>query len=242
MEELFLEGLDALFAENRAEEAGKYLEEWYQKGINLNDWKLLVTVLNEMMGFYRSMGMQSEAMDSVEQMIKLVEQYSLYDNPDIGTVWINVGTTLCRFYQYEEGLKYYQKAKEALTGCENLYILASLYNNSAAALEASDKYNAAIDNYNKSLEYLSQLSDCATFEAITYANMANCYFKADREDMAQECIKKMDDILEAEDMTWDAGYASACVKCGSLHYNIGNINRADELTQRADQIYKGGIL
>lgn len=242
MENKFLEGLDALFAINEIEQAGEYLVQWYEKAVSENDWRLLVTVLNEMMGYYRSIGDESHALDSVEKMLKLIKEQRLSDNPDIGTVWINVGTTLCRFYKHEEGLKYYKMAEEALKNCDNDYVLASLYNNSAAAHEANEDFNASIECYKKSLQLLKKHSDCITFVAITYANMANCYIKTGDEENGRVCLEMMDAVLEDENIPRDAGYASACVKCGSLHYNIGNMERAGELNERAKEIYKGNIL
>lgn len=242
MENEFLEGLDALFAVNEAEKAGAYLTEWYQKAVDAGNWRLQVTVLNEMMGYYRSTGVESAALDAVSRMLKLVKDYELEGNKDIGTVWINVGTTLCRFYQYKEGLKYYAMAKEALADCDNPYIMASLYNNSAAAYEAGGNLAAALDNYERSLELLSDMPDCATFMAITYANMANgCHGTGDKEKTGRY-VTLMDAVLDNPDIPRDAGYASACVKCASLHFNLGNTERAEELNRRAEEIYQGGIL
>lgn len=242
MENEFLEGLDALFAVNETEKAGAYLTEWYQKAVAAENWQLQATVLNEMMGYYRSIGMESLALDAIARMLRLVSDYELDKNKDIGTVWINVGTTLCRFYQYEEGLKYYAMAKEALEDCDNPYILASLYNNSAAAYEAGGNIAAALDNYEHSLALLQDLPDCATFVAITYANMANgCHGTGD-DNKAEEYVRLMDSVLDNPDIPRDAGYASACVKCGTLHFNLGNEKRAKELNRRAEEIYQGGIL
>jgi tetratricopeptide (TPR) repeat protein len=242
MEEEFLNGLDALFAVNKLEEAQEYLESWYQKSVSENNWHLQITVLNEMLGFYRSIGEEKQALDTVEKTLKLVQEHELAESPDVGTIWINVGTTLCRFYRYEEGLAYYQKAEKALENCDNTYLLASLYNNSAAAYEAAGNTEVSIQNYEKSLKLLEDLPDCITLIAVTYANMANSYLKSGQEEKAALSLQKMDAILDDPNIPWEAGYASACVKCGSLHFNIGNEERAKELNERARQIYEGGIL
>lgn len=242
MEQEFIEGLDALFAVNDGKGAGEYLLKWHKKAQEEDNWPLMVTVLNEMLGYYRSSGNEKLAMDCVSQMLELIKKRGLDNNGDVGTIYINLGTTLCRFCHYEEGVRFYELAEEKLKDCENPYILASLYNNSAAAREASGNVEAAIGQYEKSLELLGKLPDCINFIAITYANMANCYENAGNKEKVREYVDKMDAILESEDILHDSGYASVCVKCASLHYNLGNRERSDELTARAEEIYRGGII
>lgn len=242
MEQEFIEGLDALFAVNDGDGAGEYLLKWHKKAMEEDNWPLMVTVLNEMLGYYRSNGDEERAMDAVAQILELIKKQGLENNGDVGTIYINVGTTLCRFCHYEEGVKYYEMAEEKLKNCDNPYILASLYNNSAAAREASNDMEAAITQYEKSLELLGKLPDCINFAAITYANMANCYESMKNKDKVKECIDKMDAILESKEVVHDSGYASVCIKCASLHFNLGNRERCDELTARAEEIYRGGII
>lgn len=242
MDQQFIEELDAFFARNDIAGAGEHLLKWYKKASEENNTPLMITVLNEMLGYYRSVGDEEKAMDAVEQMLSLIRSQNLDANPEVGTIYINLGTTLCRFCKHEQGIEYYRKAEEKLVNCENPFVLASLYNNSAAACEAAGRVEEAILHYEKSLAMLKSLPDCITFIAITYANMANCYFHSGRKEKMQECIEKMDFILESEDIAHDSAYASACVKCASLHYNVGNKERCDELTNRAEEIYKGGIL
>lgn len=242
MEQEFLNGLDALFAVNDGKAAGEYLLEWYKKAQEQDNLRLMITVQNEMLGFYRSVGDEKRAMDSVAQMMELLQKNGLSDSVEAGTVYINLGTTLCRFCHYEEGVRFYELAEERLKNCGDLFVLASLYNNSAAAREASGDAKAAIEQYKKSLELLRTRADGINFIAITYANMANCYGSIGMDSEMRECMEKMDAILESDEIVHDSGYASVCVKCASLHYNLGNRERCDELTERAENIYRGGIL
>lgn len=233
----FLEELDANFETEDIDGAKECIDRWYIKAVEENMWQLAVTVLNEKMGLYRSIGEETNAFSAVEDMLKLVEKYNLYDNPDIGTVWINIGTTLCRFYKHKDGLIYYQKAEKALENSKDPYVLASLYNNSASAYEACGEADRAIENYKKSLELLVILPDTTTFMAITFANMTNCYLKMNNLEEAKLCIARMDSILEDTAVKRNSSYASACKKCAIIHHNIGNKERADELIARAEDIF-----
>lgn len=242
MEQKFIEELDAFFAVNDTNGAEAHLVKWHEIAKDEKNTPLMVTVLNEMLGFYRSIGDEEKAMNTIMEMQMLIERENLDANPEVGTIYINLGTTLCRFCKHEQGIAYYKKAEEKLQNCDNPYILASLYNNSAAACEAAGNDREAVRHYEKSLALLKLLPDCITFIAITYANMANCYYNVGNKEEMQNCINEMDTILENEDIVRDSGYASACIKCASLHYNIDNQKRCEELTARAEQIYQGGIL
>ena len=61
----FVETLDGYLKAERLEEAGRYLEESFERAKDEGDWRTQITILNEMMGFYRSVGESEPGLASV---------------------------------------------------------------------------------------------------------------------------------------------------------------------------------
>jgi len=239
----FLSELDMCFAKDDDKAAVNCLEAWYKKAKDSKDLSLLVTVLNERMGFYRSVGNKELAMESVDRMLALIDEYKLSSNKSIGTAYINMGTVCARFKDYDRASEYYKIAWDLVSENGTPYEMASLENNRASTFEAAKDYKKALVSYDNALKILIDNNFDATYIAITYANKANCLINANaKKDAIETTIDKMELILESEDIPYTPAYASACIKCASLYYNMGNKGRADELTARANEIYAGGIL
>lgn len=237
----FFEGLDNLFAVNRVSEAGEYLDSWLAESDARNDWQLKLSVLNERMGYGRSVEDERRGLESVFAVEELIEQYGLDKNPSIPTIWINMGTTLCHFGRVKEGMQYYEKAETVILRTDkDPYLLASLYNNKSAGLEAEKNYEGAEQAYNKALELLNNLGkDALYYKIVTYVNLANNMHLQEKQEKAEEYIAKMREILDGREIIRDASYASACLKCATYYENYGYQKEAEEITERARNIYAG---
>lgn len=104
-----IEELDQILAKNQTEEAEKHLEYWLSKARKGNDRSGELTVLNEMMGLYRSMGKESEGLQAAEEGLELLDQMDLKEGVTAGTHWINAATTWKAFGQAEKALPLYEK-------------------------------------------------------------------------------------------------------------------------------------
>ena len=237
----FFEGLDNLFAGNRVSEAGEYLDTWLAESEVSGDWQLKLSVLNERMGYGRSGDDERRGLESVFAVEELIEQDGLDKNPSIPTIWINMGTTLCHFGRVKEGMQYYEKAETVILRTDkDPYLLASLYNNKSAGLEAQKNYEGAEQAYNKALELLNNLGkEALYYKIVTYVNLANNMRLQNNQQKADDYIRKMREILDGEEIIRDASYASACLKCVTYYENYGYRKEAEEMTERARNIYAG---
>ena len=62
-----IEEYDRLIAMDAAKEAGEHLERCLKQFEAAGDWGAQITILNEMMGFYRNQGEEQKGLESVKR-------------------------------------------------------------------------------------------------------------------------------------------------------------------------------
>ncbi len=154
----FFETLDRFFAENQIEAAGAYLEDCLSKARQENNLSLEISVLNEMMGYYRSTDQEQKGISSVSDGLALIEKHGLEKHPAVAAMWINMGTTLCHFNRVDEAEICYQNAMEFLKEQPSKALtMAGFYNNTAAVYVKTERFEEARSGYEKALELLKSM-------------------------------------------------------------------------------------
>lgn len=219
----FYAKLDELFARNRIEEAGAFLREQLaasQQSPSEAGVMDRLTVLNEWLGYCRSLGLEEEGVQAARECRELLVRGGLEQELSLVNAWINIATTLCRFGYYEEGLACYSHAQALLQGAgtsaltpDILYARAALNNNMASALLAKGDEKGALEAYREALALLEQHPDregCLHERALTYANMA--YIREVRE----YSLHEMQELLALRECRTHADYAHTCEKCAAM--------------------------
>ena len=78
---------DRLIAMDAAKEAGEHLERCLKQFEAAGDWGAQITILNEMMGFYRNQGEEQKGLESVKKGIALVQEHRMADSASGGTTF-----------------------------------------------------------------------------------------------------------------------------------------------------------
>lgn len=235
----FLSGLDQLFATGQAEKAGAYLEEWFEKAEHMGDVNGMFTILNEMMGYYRSVEKEDRALFSASKCVQLIGQCGLQNHSAVGTMYLNIATTLCHFKRVEEAIAFYTRARENFkTYGANDATMASLYNNMAFAYVQKKEYSLAEDCYQQALTLLEQVEDNYSDKAVTYANMIDLYETMGEKEKAVCCVKQIEIELDIPESKQNGKYASACMKCANILYAYGFICEASKLEERGTGVYE----
>lgn len=248
-----IEELDQILAKNQTEEAEKHLEYWLSKARKGNDRSGELTVLNEMMGLYRSMGKESEGLQAAEEGLELLDQMDLKEGVTAGTTWINAATTWKAFGQAEKALPLYEKAWRVYSGTLDPadYRFAGLSNNMALSYADLGEYAQAGTYYEKAIGIMKKLPQGSMELAVTYVNLA-CMYDAwgHRSDLEGEqaappdwdgriwdCLDKAMEYLDDPDAERDGYYAFTCSKCAGTFGYFGQFRRKKELESRAEEIY-----
>lgn len=235
-----IEGFDALLARDEKEEAGQYLERWLAEFEANGDWASQITILNEMMGFYRNIGEKEKGLQSVEKGIALVAEHQLSETVSGGTTYVNGATTMKAFGKAREAMPYYEQAFRAYgkSLAPEDYRFGGLFNNMALAHEDLGEYEKAEVYYKKAMEIMEQLRPGSILEiAVTWVNLAILYEKWGYEERVDDCLKEAMDGFGSEEVPRDAYYAFNCRKCAETFGHFGYFRMKKALAEEADRIY-----
>ena len=236
-----IEKLDELLNKDRTKEADDHLTYWLGEAKQAGDWGTQVTILNEMMGLYRSIGLEEKGMESVRAGLELIKENNLDNTVTAATTWLNAATTMKAFGHAERTMPYYETAARIYG--EKLapedYRFAGLYNNMALACVDLEEYPQAESYYMRAMKIMEKLPRGEMELAVTWVNLACLYesWKND-EEKASECLKKALVLLDAPDAVWDGYYAFTCKKCAPTFGKFGFFRVKKDLEERAAKIYE----
>ena len=249
-----VEELDEILAANDTAKAEAHLKSWLEKARTGKDRFGELTVLNEQMGFYRSVGDREQGMRAVQEGLDLLETMDLKDSVTAGTTWINAATTMKAFGEASQAIPLYEKAWRAYSGRLDPtdYRFAGLSNNMALAyVDVGDCLHAS-RYYEKALSIIKNLPEGKLELAVTYVNMA-CMYDAwgrisglkeeeqapkDWDDRLWNCLEAAMGCLDDPSISRGAHYAFTCMECAATFGYFGQYRRKKDLEDRAEQIYQ----
>lgn len=195
-----LEKLDGLLAEQKREEAESYMLAQTQLALQEGDLSTVLTLLNELVGFYRSVGKHEQALGMAAQAVKLLEQIGMKGTVPYATTLLNMATAFRAAGKPNEALILYEQTKEIYEEQldENDYRVAGLYNNWSGALEQSERYEDALACLNKAKAIIETFSDKQIDLATTLTNMAGVQAKMGNWKQAKISCRNALDLFEAQ--------------------------------------------
>ncbi len=234
--------LDEHFAHNDLEGAVELLEYWNSEAKNIGDPRGRLEILNEQIGIYRRTFSRDKALATVADALDIIETESLQNSLSVGTIYVNMATTLKAFGKVQEAMPYYGKAGEIFNTHTNtpLFQKAALNNNMASALTELGCFNEAEQCYLEAIEMLKGDSNYFGEIAVSYVNLAHLY-----EDMARldtqiyDVMDKAWEYLNKPEVTHDGNYAFVCTKCAPSFGYFGFDERERYLNDKAEKIYEG---
>ena len=241
----FIEKLDEYLGRNDYAGAERHLKYWLMEAKNGNDLRGEFSVANEMMGLYRKLGREAEAIAATENTLRLIDEIGLGNEIAGGTAFVNIATVLKAFGKAEKALPYYKRAKEIY---EKLLAptdgrLGGLYNNMALALCDLKEYDKAVSYYEKAIGIMEQNENGEQECAISYLNMANVremQFDSEKaEEYISDYIEKAKKLLDTPTLPQNGYHAFVCEKCAPTFEYYGYFLYANELKERAKRIYEG---
>lgn len=237
----FIGELDRLLDKDMRDEAEVFLEEGLLSAEACEDREAMLTVLNEMSGFYRIKGDEEKGVKAAERAIGLLQSLGLTESVTGATTLVNSATTLKAFGRSRESLLHYREAERIYKRFlhKEDYRFAGLYNNLALALVDEGLYEDSERYFNKALSVLNSIDGAYEQKAMTYVNMAVL------KDAAGACEKEISDCLMRAKELFDDNradrtpyYAFCCRKSAPAFGYYGFFEAKLELMERADKIYE----
>ena len=113
-----LEKSDALFAEGKHQEAAAFLEGKAVLAQNQDEWKVELSIINELMGYYRGISQLSKAWDYAFRAIQITEENAVGDSAEGITTYLNVANVYRAAGKPKEALSLYQQVAPYIIICQ----------------------------------------------------------------------------------------------------------------------------
>ena len=239
-----LKKLDEYLHKNDYESARRHLIYWLSEAENSADVRTELLVRNELMGLYRKLGRESEALECANVAMKRIDECGISSQVGAATTYLNCATVYKAFGRASEAVPIFGRAravyeKELDAGDERL---AGLYNNMALALVDVGRYGDARELYERAIGIMRGVENGELEIAITYLNMASAAESELGALVADEMIQSYLDIateLLDGHTSRDGYYAFVCEKCASVFGYYGRFVYEKELYDRSRRIYEG---
>ena len=237
-----IEKFDSLLSYNKAKEAERHMLYWLEESTNVNDKRSVMSICNELMGFYRINGNEEKAIYYANKTFELCNELEIENTSTRGTTVLNVATVYKAFNQSQKALVYYREAQKIYQEVLDPYDskMGGLYNNMGLALVDLKMFDEALDSYNKAIDITfknNELLDCA----ISYLNIATLYENKlgllEAETEIDQNLTKAISLLDNNTVPRNGYYAFVCDKCSTVFDYYGYFLYAKELRERRDAIY-----
>ena len=228
----FIQGLDAIFsAHDAATKAEPYLLQALDEARRLNDDAGQLTVINELLGFYRSQGRHDDNLPLVTESLDLAKRMGLEGSDAWTTTLINAATAMRAAAKYDDAERLYREALESAekTLSPTDRRLAALHNNLSILYSETNRYEPAEQELRKALHILESSSVNAAEDvdvASTHTNLALILLNADRDDEAMKHAAEALRIYKRGHLENSAHFASALAGYAQACFHAGRLDNA----------------
>ena len=140
--EKILAQYDAMFGTNSLEEIEDYLVNTITEAKEKSEYGIVITLLNEIIGFCRDTTQKEKALRYCEELQKILKLMKLEGRIDYATSLLNVANAYRAFGLFEESLRLYEIVEETykLQVAPTDFMYASLYNNWSLLYQEMEDY------------------------------------------------------------------------------------------------------
>jgi len=172
----FYDELDSLYSQQKYSEVETFLNDSLKSAELDENWSAMVSVYNEMGGYYRVTTQFDKGENSLDLAIKILERENLLKTEGGAVTLLNYATLLTAAKRTDEAIEKYEQAGKVFYLSGNLYHAAALHNNIAGMYLQIGKYDSAESNVNQALEIVKTLQNAEEEIAVSNTTKAEIYF------------------------------------------------------------------
>ena len=231
----FMKKLDELYQKKQLSDIESYLNNGVNEALGRHDEGTALILLNELMGYYRSVSRHADCAKAAEQALALIASMGLEGTVNHGTTLLNAATGLRAAGENEQAEKAYRQAQsilEAQLPAED-YRLASLYNNMSLLYASTGRLEQAAEYAQKAVSRIEQNPDARAELAISLSNLGGMYTRLGQSERAHRCLERAVRLFEQLPGGDDPHYPAALCALAELHFHQGEPEKSAELFRRA---------
>ncbi len=215
----FYERLDSLFSTGQIDRVENFLKESKEQAQKEQDKASLLAILNESMGYYRSIGSR-EAVNEAEEALALSESMGLAGTVHEGTTLLNVATVYRAFGMLDKAEELYQRGLEIYKRelDKEDYRLAGLYNNLSSLYADREEFSRAIEALLEALSILEKNEGTEMERAVSLTNLTINYLRNNQVQEAENVMGQALSLFESQPGERDAHYGMALAARAEIYY------------------------
>ena len=219
--EKILAQYDAMFGTNSLEEIEDYLVNTITEAKEKSEYGIVITLLNEIIGFCRDTTQKEKALRYCEELQKILKLMKLEGRIDYATSLLNVANAYRAFGLFEESLGLYHIVEETYKKqvAPNDFMYASLYNNWSLLYQEMEDYVGARDMLLKALAIADSYEGAVIPQATTRANLAATLLQIGTDEAYEQAINYLKEALAVheKDGGGDFHYGAVLVAMGDAY-------------------------
>lgn len=226
--------IDTYFSQNRGPEAEQLMKESIVQAVREEDDQALLTLLNELIGYYRETSQVEASYRLADQALSLLSQMGLEGTIPYATTLLNIANAYRAGGRLDDSLSCYEqtaKLYRQLLDPKDM-LTASLYNNMSLLYQEMGRFAEAKQSLLNALEIVSCHEDAYFELAVTYTNLAATCLTLNEDEEASGHFQKAIAIFEAHGIE-DAHYSAALSSLGTYYYKRGSFAQAAENFRKA---------
>ena len=220
--------LESLFAKQDIQAVEPYLTDQLDKAYDCQDYNTCITILNELIGFFRDTSQYKKSMDCCEQVLRLMKKLGYEGTLPYATTCLNVANALRAAGHLEESLTFYESIFPIYEANleERDERFASLYNNLSLLYQEMNDFERAVSCLGKALEIVSKGNDIIKV-AITHSNLGASLLQLGKTEQAMMHLEQALAIFNQSEEK-DFHYNAAVAAMGQAYVTLGKLSEARE--------------
>ena len=223
-----LDGLEALFARQDIQAVEPYLTKQLEQAYSEQDYSACITIMNEMIGFFRDTSQYQKSLDYSEQVLMLMQQMGYEGTLPYATTSLNVANALRAAGLHKESLAFYESIfpiyQENLESNDERF--ASLYNNLSLLYQEMGDFESAAACLYQALNIVSAGEDIIKV-AITHSNLGATLLQLGKTERAVSHLEQSLTIFNGFEEK-DFHYNAAVAAMGQAYVSLGQLEEARE--------------
>lgn len=240
--DVFFHELDTLFQQGDMEQ----VEPYFQKNLCLaeqeQDVGARITILNEMMGFYRETSQYEKAKQCIQEVFALIGQAGLTDSLPHATTLLNAANALRAAGEWNRALEYYNQVFALFEGRvpQTDFRYAELYNNVSLLYQEMKRYDMASQCLLNALAIVRQMEGKEFQLAVTLTNLGSSQLQEGKSEEAIGHLRQAIDLFQSMQVS-DTHLAAALSAMGEACFRQGELEQAEEYYQKALEMIENYI-
>ena len=219
--------VDTFYAQNRGKDAESLLKESIVQAVQEEDDNALLTLLNELIGYYRETSKTEESFALADQALVLMKQMGLEGTLPYATTLLNIANAYRAGGRLKDSLHCYEKTMavyDKLLSSDDM-LVASLHNNMSLLYQEMGQFEAAKQSLLHALKILSCHEEAYFEMAVTCANLANTCLTLNEDEEARGYFQNAIRLFEKYRIQ-DAHYSAALSSLGTYYFKQGDYEAA----------------